>query len=46
LVEDTDKTLPVTLSHKYLGVDPPGESDDEVRLIVRVAAEKVTNFSA
>lgn len=45
LVEDTDKTLPTTLSHKYLGEDPPGESDDEVRLIVRVVAEKITNFS-
>lgn len=46
LIEDTDKTLPGTLSRKYLGEDPPAESDDEVRLIVRVAAEKVTNFSA
>jgi PPOX class probable F420-dependent enzyme len=45
LVEDTGKTLPKELSHKYLGVDPPGESDDELRLIVRVVPEKVTNFS-
>jgi PPOX class probable F420-dependent enzyme len=46
LVEDTGKTLPKVLSRKYLGVDPPAESDDEVRLIVRVIPEKVTNFSA
>jgi len=45
LVEDTGKTLPKELSHRYLGVDPPAESDDEIRLIVRVIPEKVTNFS-
>jgi PPOX class probable F420-dependent enzyme len=45
LVEDPGKTLPKQLSHKYLGVDPPAESDDEIRLIVRVIPEKVTNFS-
>lgn len=45
LVEDPGKTLPKQLSHKYLGVDPPGEFDDEIRLIVRVVPEKVTNFS-
>jgi len=46
LVEDKGKTLPKELSHKYLGEDPPAESDDVVRLIVRVIPEKVTNFSA
>jgi PPOX class probable F420-dependent enzyme len=45
LVEDPGKTLPKLLSHRYLGVDPPAESDDEIRLIVRVIPEKVTNFS-
>jgi PPOX class probable F420-dependent enzyme len=45
LVQDPGKTLPKQLSHRYLGVDPPAESDDEVRLIVRVIPEKVTNFS-
>lgn len=45
LVEDPDKTLPKKLSHRYLGTDPPAESDDEIRLIVRVIPEKVTNFS-
>lgn len=45
LVEDKGKTLPSKLSHKYLGVDPPAESDDEIRLIVRVVPEKVTNLS-
>jgi Pyridoxamine 5'-phosphate oxidase len=33
LIEDTGKTLPKQLSHRYLGVDPPAESDDEIRLI-------------
>jgi PPOX class probable F420-dependent enzyme len=46
LVEDKGKTLPKQLSRKYLGTDPPPESDDVVRLIVRVIPEKVTNFSA
>ena len=45
LVEDPGKTLPKQLSHRYLGVDPPAESDDQVRLIVRVIPERVTNFS-
>jgi PPOX class probable F420-dependent enzyme len=46
LVEDPGKTLPNKLSHKYLGEDPPSESDEETRLIVRVVPEKITNFSA
>jgi PPOX class probable F420-dependent enzyme len=45
LVQDPGKTLPKRLSHRYLGVDPPAESDDEIRLIIRVIPEKVTNFS-
>lgn len=45
LAEDPGKTLPKQLSHRHLGVDPPAESDDEIRLIVRVIPEKVTNFS-
>ena len=44
LVADPGKQLPMTLSHKYLGVDPPGESDDEVRLIVRVTPDRVRSF--
>lgn len=46
LVEDPTKWLPTALSHKYLGVDPPAESDAEVRLIVRVTPTKVNGFSA
>ena len=46
LVEDPGKTLPMQLSHRYLGVEPPAESDDEIRLIVRVIPERVTSFSA
>jgi hypothetical protein len=45
LVEDPNKALPLELSHRYLGVDPPAESDKETRLIVRVIPEKVTTFS-
>jgi PPOX class probable F420-dependent enzyme len=46
LVEDPEKVLPKTVSHKYLGVDPPAESPDELRLIVRVRPTKVIAFSA
>jgi PPOX class probable F420-dependent enzyme len=46
LVEDPEKSLPRTLSHKYLGQDPPAESDSEVRLVVRITPDKVVNFSA
>ncbi len=46
LVPDPDKALPVRLSRKYLGTDPPNESDDEVRLIIRVTPEKVLTFAA
>jgi PPOX class probable F420-dependent enzyme len=45
LIEDPDKVLPKKLSQKYLGEDPPPESADVMRLIVRVIPEKVTNFS-
>jgi PPOX class probable F420-dependent enzyme len=45
LVEDPDKELPKRLSRKYLGEDPPPESDEVVRLIVRVIPEKVTGFA-
>jgi PPOX class probable F420-dependent enzyme len=42
---DEGKRLPVELSQKYLGEDPPAESDDEVRLIVRITPAKVITFS-
>ncbi|RAY15042.1 PPOX class F420-dependent oxidoreductase [Actinomadura craniellae] len=45
LTEDPDKTLPPRLSHKYLGEDPPPESTDVFRLIVRVTPQKVNAFS-
>jgi len=45
LLEDPGRTLPRQLSHRYLGVDPPAESDDEIRLIIRVTPERVTNLS-
>ncbi|PSJ28578.1 PPOX class F420-dependent oxidoreductase [Streptosporangium nondiastaticum] len=46
LVEDPEKSLPRRLSQKYLGEDPPVESDEVVRLIVRIAPQKVTGFSS
>lgn len=45
LTVDEAKALPVELSHKYLGEDPPNESDDEVRLVVRITPDKVNTFS-
>ncbi|GAA0270072.1 PPOX class F420-dependent oxidoreductase [Cryptosporangium japonicum] len=36
LEPDPGKELPARLSRKYLGVDPPNESDDERRLVIRV----------
>ncbi|MFF8190387.1 PPOX class F420-dependent oxidoreductase [Streptomyces bobili] len=46
ILPDDDKRLPHELSHKYLGIDPPAEKDDEVRLIIRVVPRKVVGFSA
>lgn len=45
LTVDEAKALPVELSQKYLGEDPPNESDDEVRLVVRITPDKVITFS-
>lgn len=42
---DEARELPVRLSQRYLGEDPPPEPEDVVRLIVRVIPEKVTQFS-
>ncbi|GIH18082.1 PPOX class F420-dependent oxidoreductase [Rugosimonospora africana] len=46
LVDDPEKSLPMRLSRKYLGIDPPAESPDERRLIVRIHPTKVISFSA
>lgn len=46
ILPDEGKRLPYELSHKYLGVDPPSEKEDEVRVIVRVVPERVVGFSA
>ncbi|MGW3495001.1 PPOX class F420-dependent oxidoreductase [Streptomyces sp. NPDC001020] len=46
ILADDDKRLPRELSHKYLGIDPPGEKDDEVRVIIRVVPRKIVGFSA
>lgn len=44
ILPDPDKRLPHELSHKYLGVDPPGERDDQMRVIVRVVPRKIVGF--
>ncbi|MGW1213155.1 PPOX class F420-dependent oxidoreductase [Streptomyces sp. NPDC002499] len=46
ILPDPDKRLPYELSHKYLGIDPPGEKDDEVRVIIRIVPRKIVGFSA
>ncbi|MFI5954550.1 PPOX class F420-dependent oxidoreductase [Cryptosporangium sp. NPDC051539] len=45
LLPDPGKSLPSALSRKYLGIEPPGESDDETRLIIRVTPT-VVHYSA
>jgi PPOX class probable F420-dependent enzyme len=45
ILPDPHKRLPRELSHKYLGIDPPGEKDEETRVIIRVIPEKVVGFS-
>ncbi|KND38445.1 PPOX class F420-dependent oxidoreductase [Streptomyces acidiscabies] len=46
ILPDPEKRLPHDLAHRYLGIDPPGEKDDEARVIIRVVPEKVVGFSA
>ncbi|WP_328846467.1 PPOX class F420-dependent oxidoreductase [Streptomyces sp. NBC_00258] len=46
ILPDEGKRLPHELSHKYLGIDPPAEKDDQVRVIVRVVPERIVGFSA
>jgi PPOX class probable F420-dependent enzyme len=46
ILPDEGKRLPYELSHKYLGIDPPAEKEDEVRVIVRVVPERIVGFSA
>ncbi|MEV7093490.1 PPOX class F420-dependent oxidoreductase [Amycolatopsis sp. NPDC051045] len=41
ITPDPGKTLPKTLSHKYLAQDPPAEGDDVERVVVRVKTEKI-----
>ncbi|MFH8770682.1 PPOX class F420-dependent oxidoreductase [Streptomyces sp. NPDC017958] len=46
ILPDEDRRLPHELSHKYLGIDPPAEKDDEVPVIIRVVPREVVAFSA
>ncbi|MEU0533552.1 PPOX class F420-dependent oxidoreductase [Amycolatopsis tolypomycina] len=41
ITPDPGKTLPAKLSHKYLGQDPPSESADVQRVVVRLKTEKI-----
>ncbi|MFF4544404.1 PPOX class F420-dependent oxidoreductase [Streptomyces sp. NPDC001435] len=45
ILPDEGKRLPNELSHKYLGIDPPAEKDDEVRVIVRIVPRRIVAFS-
>lgn len=45
ILPDENKRLPYELSHKYLGIDPPAERDDEVRVIIRVTPHRIVGFS-
>jgi PPOX class probable F420-dependent enzyme len=45
LIVDEAKALPVRLSQRYLGEDPPPEPAEAVRYIVRITPGKVTRFS-
>ncbi|MGW0942071.1 PPOX class F420-dependent oxidoreductase [Streptomyces sp. NPDC002623] len=45
ILPDPDKRLPHELSHEYLGIDPPAEKEDEVRVIVRIVPHKIVGFS-
>jgi PPOX class probable F420-dependent enzyme len=45
ILPDDAKRLPYELSHKYLGIDPPAEKEDEVRVIVCVIPRKVVAFT-
>jgi PPOX class probable F420-dependent enzyme len=46
LEPDPAKALPERLSQKYLGVSPPAESPEQVRLVARLTPQKVHNFQA
>ena len=41
ITPDPGKTLPRTLSHKYLAQDPPPEGADVQRVVVRLKTEKI-----
>ncbi|MFE0137365.1 PPOX class F420-dependent oxidoreductase [Streptomyces sp. NPDC059037] len=45
ILPDPQKRLSHELSHKYLGIDPPGEKDGEDRVIIRVVPRKVIGFN-
>lgn len=46
LEQDTAKSLPRELSHKYLDQEPPPEPDEVERLVVRVVPDRVNRFTA
>ncbi|MGE0060260.1 MAG: PPOX class F420-dependent oxidoreductase [Dehalococcoidia bacterium] len=44
LSPDPEKALSFELSHRYLGIDPPGEAPGDERVTIRVTPEKITVF--
>jgi PPOX class probable F420-dependent enzyme len=46
VTDDPGKSLPRTLSQRYLGREWPPEPDELTRVIVRVRPEKINSFSA
>ncbi|MFJ2258257.1 hypothetical protein ACIOKD_07885 [Streptomyces sp. NPDC087844] len=45
ILPDEARHLPYELSHKSLGIGPPAEKGDEVRVIIRVLPERIVGFS-
>ncbi|MFF2554949.1 PPOX class F420-dependent oxidoreductase [Nocardia sp. NPDC058058] len=45
LVEDRDRAVQREVSHKYLGQDPPADTEGTVRVIVRIIPHKIHGFS-
>lgn len=45
LIDDPDKTLSHTVSHKYLNEDPPAEAAEVQRLIVRLIPDKIITLA-
>lgn len=45
IVPDPAKELPKSLSHKYLGIDPPEDKVGDHRVVIRISPERVLVFT-